>query len=126
VQTAAIFYKIHTYRLLLFFISYIRADYCYYGANVIICKNRLKKKGTNRTVQKWLTFVGKYIREWKSTRNNIWSSDVPFDPVLFDQYYTRYGRCTRTFLTKAKDPKGYLEPALCDMYEAGSSEGSRI
>jgi hypothetical protein len=26
----------------------------------------------------------------------------------------------------AKDPKEYLEPALCDMYEAGSSGGSRI
>jgi hypothetical protein len=111
---------------LLFFIRYIRADCCYYGANVIICKNRLKRKGINRTVEKWLTFVGKYIREWESARNNVWFSDVPFDHVLFDQYYTRYGRCTNIFLTTAKDPKGYFEPTLCDMYEAGSSGGSRI
>jgi hypothetical protein len=77
-------------------------------------------------VEKWLTFVGKYIREWESARNNIWPSDVPFDPVLFDQYLIMYGRCTRTFLTKAKDSKGYFEPALCDMYEAGSLGGSKI
>jgi hypothetical protein len=78
------------------------------------------------TVQKWLTFIEKYIREWESARNNVWSSDVPFDPGLFDQYYTRYGRYTRIFLTKAKDPKRYLEPALYDIYETGSSGGSRI
>jgi hypothetical protein len=86
----------------------------------------LKRKGTNRIVQKWLTFVGKYIREWKSARTNVWSLDVPFDPELFEEYCTRYNRCTRTFLTKAKDPKGYFKPALCDIYEAGSSGGSRI
>jgi hypothetical protein len=112
--------------LLLFFIRYIRADCCYYGANVIICNNRLKKKGINRTVEKWLTFVGKYIREWEYARNNIWSSDVPFDPELFEEYCRRYNKCTRTCLTKARDPKGYFEPALCDIYDAGSSAGSRI
>jgi hypothetical protein len=36
---------------------------------------------------------------------NVWSSDVPFDPELFDQYCTRYNRCTRIYFTKAKDPK---------------------
>jgi hypothetical protein len=77
-------------------------------------------------MQKWLTFVGKYIREWESAWTNVWSSDVPFDPELFEEYYTRYNRCTRTFLTKAKDPKGYFKPALYDMYEAGSSGGTRI
>jgi hypothetical protein len=77
-------------------------------------------------VEKWLTFVGKYIREWESARMNIWSSDVPFDPELFEEYCRRYNRCTRICLTKEKDPKGYFEPTLCDMYEAGSSEGSRI
>jgi hypothetical protein len=57
---------------------------------------------------------------------NVWSSDMPFDPKLFVQYANRVNRCSHTFLTKAKDPKGYLEPALCDMYEAGSSAGFRI
>jgi hypothetical protein len=78
------------------------------------------------TVQKWLTFIGKYIAEWESARMNVWSSDMPFDLELFEEYCTRYNRCTRTFLTKAKDPKGYFKPVLCDMYEAGSSGGSRI
>jgi hypothetical protein len=77
-------------------------------------------------VQKWLTFIGKYIREWESARTNVWSSDVPFDPELFEEYCRRYNRCTRTCLTKAKDPKEYFEPALCDMYETGSSGGTRI
>jgi hypothetical protein len=81
---------------------------------------------TSLTVQKWLTFIGKYIREWESARTNVWSSDVPFDPELFDQYYTMYNRCTCIFLTKVKDTKRYFEPALCDMYEAGSSGGTRI
>jgi hypothetical protein len=98
----------------------------YYGANVKIRKNRLKRKGTNRTVQKWLSFVGRYIREWESAQTNVWSSDVLFDPKLFVQYYNRYNRCRRTFLTKAKDPTGSFEPALCDIYGAGSSRGSRI
>jgi hypothetical protein len=77
-------------------------------------------------MQKWLTFIGKYIREWESARMNIWSSDVPFDPELFDRYCKRYNRYTRTFLTKAKDSKRIFEPTLYDMYEAGSSGGTRI
>jgi hypothetical protein len=77
-------------------------------------------------VQKWLTFVGKYIREWKSAWMNVWSSDMPFDPELFDQYCNRYNRYTRTFITKAKDPTGSFEPAICDIYEAGSSGGTII
>jgi hypothetical protein len=51
---------------------------------------------------------------------------MPFDPDLFDRYCNRYNRYTRTFLTKAKDPKGIFELVLCDMYEAGSSGGTRI
>jgi hypothetical protein len=98
----------------------------YYGANVNIRNKRLKRKGTNRTMKKWLSFVGKYIKEWESARTNVWSSDVPFDPELFVQYCNRYNRCSRTFLTKAKDPTGSFKPALCDMYEAGSFRGSII
>jgi hypothetical protein len=40
-------------------------------------------------VEKWLTFVGKYIREWEYAWNNVWSSDVPFDPELFEEYCRR-------------------------------------
>jgi hypothetical protein len=61
-----------------------------------------------------------------------WQSMQPADdPAMAmsyadEEYCTRYNRCTRTFLTKAKDSKGYFEPALCNMYEAGSSGGTRI
>jgi hypothetical protein len=43
----------------------------YYGGNVIIHNNRLKRKGTNRSVEKWLSFVGRYIKEWESTPTNV-------------------------------------------------------
>jgi hypothetical protein len=51
---------------------------------------------------------------------------MPFDPDLFEQYAQRFNRYAHTFLTKLADPKGYFKPALCDMYEAGSSGGSRL
>jgi hypothetical protein len=77
-------------------------------------------------VAKWLTFVGRYIAERDIAMMNSWSLNMPFDPDLFTQYAQRYSRCTRTFLTKTRDPKGYLEPTLCEMYEAGYSAGPRI
>jgi hypothetical protein len=58
------------------------SDCCYYGANIIICNNRLKKKGTNRTVEKWLTFVGKY----NLLGNTLESGNmrgIMFDPQMF-------------------------------------------
>jgi hypothetical protein len=75
---------------------------------------------------KWLTFVGRYVAERDTATMNVWLSNMPFDPDLFTQYSQSYSRCTRTFLTKARDPKGYLEPTIREMYEAGYSAGSRI
>jgi hypothetical protein len=50
--------------------------------------------------------------------------DMLFGHDLFEQYVQRFNRCSCTFLTKPTDPKGYFEPALCDMYVAGSYAGS--
>jgi hypothetical protein len=83
----------------------------------------LKKKGTNSgevAIIYWKIYYGVGICPDK------YLVVVQFDPDLFVQYANKFNRRSRTFLTKAKDPRGYFEPTLCDMYKAGSSGGSRV
>jgi hypothetical protein len=95
----------------------------YYGGNVIIHNNRLKKNGTNSgevAIICWKIYYGVGICA------DGYLIIVSFDPDLFVQYANKFNRCSRTFITKAKDPRGYFEPTLSDMYEAGYSGGSRV